>query len=97
MAEAPARLTLEQQQQMDDSIGRFLRGDDNQMDIVFQLLDADGNGKIDMDEFKTRFFKTNEKPGEEQLLKIFDHIDANNDGIIDKQELISELRNWRDN
>ena len=45
---------------MEEAINNFLRGDDSQMDKVFNILDYDGNGKIDMAEFKNRFFKSTE-------------------------------------
>lgn len=94
--EAAPGLSVEEEQQMEEAINNFLRGDDSQMDKVFNILDYDGNGKIDMAEFKNRFFKSTEQPQQEMLLKIFDKIDANNDGIVDKQELMTELRSWRD-
>ena len=63
---------------------------------MFSLIDQDGNNSIDLSEFSNRFFKPEEKPGDEIVPIIFNDIDGNGDGAITSDEFTTLLKGWRD-
>ena len=56
---------------------------------LFQRYDADGNGRIDIDEFERLLRRLGEDRGQANLAVQFAQIDADGDGGIDFDEFVA--------
>jgi hypothetical protein len=67
-----------------------------ELESLFRFFDADGNGKIDREEFKTGLSSLATVLGktftEEQVYELVDAIDTDHDGEIDYQEFLSKFQ-----
>merc|ERR1712146_464600 len=54
-------------------------------------LDVDGDGKISVQEFSIAFMNRKVSSQQERMWKVFQKIDKNNDGVLDRNEIKQAL------
>ncbi|VDK76309.1 unnamed protein product [Dibothriocephalus latus] len=62
------------------------------MEDLFKMVDKDGSGSLDITEVKSLFSMLGLSSEDEELRKIFEHLDVNNDGTLDDTEFFGLVK-----
>ena len=64
-----------------------------EQDRILEDIDLDGDGSISFEEFSTKMKASYKRKDIDMLESAFNKLDANGDGYLDHQELVSVIQN----
>ena len=71
------------------------RGGKNSVKMAFQALDVNGDGNIDMDEFRSGLQRLEVQLNDADLERIFNYIDADKSGTLEMEEFDDILKDYK--
>mmetsp|Transcript_12682 Transcript_12682/g.18502 ORF Transcript_12682/g.18502 Transcript_12682/m.18502 type:complete len:96 (+) Transcript_12682:41-328(+) len=90
-------ITQEDIQLFQDSMAAFMgENDDSKVEVMFKLIDRNGNGKIEKDEFRNFVSKVEKvNLSDEEVEEFMKMADTNGDGFVDLNEFFNCLKQKR--
>jgi len=87
------RLSPEQQIRAEENYAQ-----DNAMGELFELFDIDGSGRLSFEELLSalKYLHPTAPINRKAVMKIMEHMDADKDGVIDKDEFVKFFREFED-